>query len=79
MKESLTRKLSITILLSEPGIDFRGGEFQINDGIESEAKTINLKKGSLFAFPSYLIHRVSPVTKGTRRSIVVWVQGPKFK
>ncbi|MBU6339398.1 MAG: 2OG-Fe(II) oxygenase [Rickettsiales bacterium] len=78
-KLPLARKLSLSILLSEPGVDFEGGEFQINDSSEAKLKTLDMKKGTLVAFPSYIIHRVTPVTKGIRRSLVVWVEGPKFR
>jgi len=73
-----TRKLSMSLLLNEPGVDFEGGEFQINSGKESEAETIEFKRGRMVFFPSYAIHRVAPVTKGRRKSLVVWVTGPKF-
>ena len=73
------RKLSITFLLNEPGVDFEGGDFQINSGQEKDAETVELKKGRIIVFPSFMIHRVAPVTKGTRKSIVVWILGPKFK
>jgi PKHD-type hydroxylase len=79
LAHSLTRKLSLTLLLSDPGVDFEGGEFQINDSREEKAKTLEMKKGSLIAFPSFMIHRVKPVTKGIRKSLVIWVVGPKFK
>jgi PKHD-type hydroxylase len=36
-------------------------------------------KGMVILFPSWVIHRVTPVTKGVRKSIVVWVTGPKFR
>ena len=75
----LTRKLSLVLLLSEPGVDFEGGEFQMNVGSEDKLETLQMKKGTLIAFPSFMINRVTPVTKGTRRSIVIWVEGPKFK
>ena len=75
----LTRKLSLVLLLSEPGVDFEGGEFQMNVGSEDKLETLQMKKGTLIAFPSFMIHRVTPVTKGIRRSIVNWVEGPKFK
>ena len=74
-----TRKLSMTFLLNEPGVDFEGGEFQINSGQEKDAETVPLNKGRIIIFPSYMIHRVKPVTKGTRKSIVIWVVGPKFR
>jgi PKHD-type hydroxylase len=75
-----TRKLSLSMLLNEPGVDFEGGEFQINRGTdEAKVDTVTLKKGNIVAFPSFLLHRVKPVTKGIRRSLVIWVTGPKFK
>ena len=74
-----TRKLSMTFLLNEPGVDFEGGDFQINSGQEKDAETVPLNKGRIIMFPSFMIHRVKPVTKGIRKSIVIWVVGPKFK
>lgn len=74
-----TRKLSLTFLLNEPNVDFEGGEFQMNLGQEEKATTINMKKGDMILFPSFMIHRVKPVTKGIRKSIVAWVTGPKFR
>jgi len=38
-----------------------------------------MKKGDIIVFPSFMVHRVKPVTKGTRKSIVIWVLGPKFR
>lgn len=69
------RKLSLSLLLND---DFEGGEFQINTGKESEASTVQLKKGQIVLFPSFMIHRVKPITQGTRKSLVVWTLGPKF-
>ena len=69
------RKLSFTLLLND---DFEGGEFQFNKGKEEDATTVELKKGKIVMFPSFMIHRVTPVTKGIRKSLVVWVMGPKF-
>lgn len=72
-----TRKLSVTFLLNEPGKDFEGGEFQF--GLESSHETVPMKKGSLIMFPSFFLHRITPVTKGIRKSIVIWIEGPKFR
>lgn len=69
------RKLSLTMLLND---DFEGGEFQLNTGKEENAITVPVPKGRIIFFPSFMIHRVKPVTKGIRRSLVVWVIGPKF-
>ena len=74
-----TRKLSITFLVNDPEKDFEGGQFQINTGQEKDAESIPFKRGRIIVFPSFMIHRVAPVTKGIRKSIVVWVMGPKFR
>jgi PKHD-type hydroxylase len=66
----------MTLCLNE---NYEGGYFQINVGKESEPLFIQAKKGRAIFFPSFMIHRVTPVTLGTRRSLVVWVLGPKFK
>jgi len=65
--------------VNEPGDEYEGGEFQINNSDEKDAETIPTKKGRMILFPSFMIHRVAPVTKGKRKSVVVWVTGPKFK
>jgi len=69
----LHRKLSMTLLLNE---DFEGGDFEIN---MSKPQKINVKKGMAIFFPSFVLHRVSPVTKGIRKSLVIWVEGPRWK
>lgn len=74
---ALPRKLSISLLLSEPEEDFQGGEFEVTMG--DTPITCDQKKGRILAFPSWVMHRVTPVTGGNRKSIVVWVRGPKFK
>lgn len=71
-----TRKLSMTLLLND---DFDGGKFQLNLGQEKNCETIPTQRGRAILFPSYMIHRVTPVTSGTRKSIVVWCTGPKFQ
>ncbi len=73
------RKLSIVMLLAEPDVDFEGGEFMVNSGQEQDAEKVEMKKGRIIAFPSWMLHRVAPTTKGKRKSLVIWVMGPKFK
>lgn len=71
------RKLSMSLLLSDPK-EFQGGELQIM--AESDApKILEQKKGRAWFFPSFTLHRVTPVTTGMRRSLVLWVGGPAFK
>lgn len=78
MQSKETRKLTLILLLSDPDVDFKGGELQLNLGREDIAKTIEMPKGRIVAFPSFMIHQVKPVLSGIRKSIVVWVEGPKF-
>jgi len=69
-----TRKLSMSVQLSDAG-DYEGGELQFADSTQPGPKEI----GSLIVFPSFLTHRVKPVTSGTRKSMVSWVSGPAFR
>jgi PKHD-type hydroxylase len=73
------RKISLTLQLSDGGSDYEGGDFYFNNGDEIMIDQSLKKKGTLIAFPSFLLHKVSPVTKGTRRSLVAWIEGPNFK
>ena len=68
-----TRKLSMTIVLNS---DFEGGDFEIRDLPD---KVPRLEEGSIIVFPSFISHRVVPVTKGVRYSLVAWFVGPPFK
>jgi PKHD-type hydroxylase len=77
-KFNTTRKLSMVMCLSDPEKDFVGGEFQINNGNQNEPETVMMQRGRMIFFPSYMIHRVKPVTSGIRKSIVIWITGPKF-
>lgn len=71
------RKLSFVILLSDLS-DFDGGDFEISLG-KNTMKVEEFQKGTIIAFPSFLAHRVTPVTRGTRKTLVGWVMGPKFR
>lgn len=73
-----TRKLSMSMFLNDPS-EYKGGKFQFNEGTEKNAIDVPQKKGRMIVFPSFMIHRVTPVTKGVRKSLVVWVMGPKFR
>jgi PKHD-type hydroxylase len=72
--EKARRKLSLVCQLSDPS-EYEGGELQINTG---QIMVPEKEKGTVILFPSYLLHRVTPVTKGTRRSLVLWIEGPAF-
>jgi len=70
------RKLSISLVLSDPS-EYTGGDFEIMYG--KEPTRIPQLKGRALAFPSFMMHRVTPIITGVRRSLVIWVLGPKFK
>lgn len=70
------RKLSLVLQLTDPA-DYEGGDLEILSS--SEPSAVLKQRGLITVFPSYILHRVSPVTKGTRRTIVVWACGPAFK
>ena len=72
------RKLSIVIQLSDPS-DYEGGDFEIDSQYAQVPADQIRAKGSVLVFPSFLNHRVTPITKGERRSLVSWIQGPKFR
>lgn len=70
------RKLSMILQLSDPS-EYEGGDLQFMDS--SDPITAKKQKGLVYVFPSWVLHRVTPVTRGVRRSLVVWVTGPKFR
>jgi len=71
------RKISASILLTDPE-DYEGGEFQcVLHGSVDEPMTIKPKRGDAIFFASWMPHRVTPVTKGTRKSLVCWVMGER--
>lgn len=69
------RKLSIVIQLSDP-TTYEGGDFEF---LEIEQPEGFKDQGSILVFPSYNVHRVTEVTKGTRNSIVSWMEGPRWR
>jgi len=73
-----TRKLSLVMNLTAPGEDYEGGMFQMHAGNIGKPTDILLPKGKIIVFPSFMPHRVTPITSGIRKSIVIWVLGPKF-
>lgn len=74
---NVPRKISMSMLLSDPS-EFEGGEFQVMTSSD-KIETLEMQKGRAWFFPSYTLHRVAPVTKGVRRSLVLWVGGPPFR
>lgn len=71
-----SRKLSIVLQLTDPS-RYEGGNLQIMTS--TDPITIQKKRGFIAAFPSYQLHQVTPVVRGSRQSLVAWVSGPQFK
>lgn len=71
-----SRKISLTVQLTDPS-EYEGGNLQIM----TTETPVNVRKqrGLIAAFPSYTLHQVTPVTQGSRQSLVAWVSGPAFK
>tara|TARA_X000000950_G_scaffold65785_1_gene80933 strand:+ start:1768 stop:2364 length:597 start_codon:yes stop_codon:yes gene_type:complete len=78
-KRQSRRKLSLVIQLSDEN-DYTGGELQVHSGSDDdEIRAETKKQGSMIFFPSYLRHRVTPVTSGHRYSLVSWLSGQPYK
>ena len=71
-----TRKLSMSLILSDPQ-SYEGGKFTFK--LSEDEFEVEQKRGRIIFFPSFFLHKVHPVTKGIRKSIVAWVEGPKFR
>ena len=74
------RKISMTLLLSDPK-DFEGGDLELFCGntLDSEKNKFKLKQGYAVFFASFLLHRVIPVIKGNRKSLVMWFGGSPLR
>ena len=72
--EPPVRKISMTCLLS-PEHEFEGGDLEL----VKEGQAVKLQQGQAVFFASFIRHRVAPVTRGVRRSLVMWFGGPPLK
>ena len=73
------RKISLSAVLND---GYEGGDLlfrSLEDHSEVKETSIRPEKGDLVIFPSYIDHKVAPVTKGIRYSVVAWYGGPPFK
>ena len=77
----IPRKLSISVQLSDPD-SYEGGDLELCDADQNDENYIMRlprARGKLLMFPSWMPHRVTPVTSGVRHSLVGWVTGPPFR
>jgi PKHD-type hydroxylase len=70
------RKLTLSLQLSEPA-DYDGCELQVRAGHQIDIAP--KERGTLVAFPANVLHQVTPITRGQRRSLVIWAVGPEFR
>lgn len=68
-----TRKLSMVTFLTPPE-DYEGGNLCFMD----KGEPLRLPQGTTAIFPAYMLHKVEPVTRGTRYTLVSWAHGPSF-
>ena len=70
------RKLTIVVQLSD-STDYAGGSLELNPA--GLVLTASRTRGDAVVFPAFVLHRVAPVTAGTRYSLTLWVHGPTFR
>jgi PKHD-type hydroxylase len=75
-RRGVSRKLSAVLQLTDPA-QYEGGNLQVLTG----GNPVNIRKqrGLIAVFPSYILHQVTPVTQGSRQSLVTWLSGPAFR
>ncbi len=71
-----SRKLSLVLQLTDPS-QYEGGNLQVITS--GQPQTVRKQRGLVVAFPSYVLHQVTPVTSGSRQSLVAWITGPAFR
>ena len=70
------RKISISVQLSRPE-DYEGGDLELL--YSNSPRKLERTRGAFIAFPSFMLHRVTPVTRGTRWSLVAWILGTRWR
>jgi len=70
------RKISISLQLTDPE-HYKGCELEVEAG--HGCYVAERARGALIAFPSYVLHRVTPIESGIRKSLVIWISGPAFR
>lgn len=77
------RKITLIWQLSDTD-EYEGGDLEITDSFDEhnllQDHTAAMRmKGTVLAFPSYMLHRITPITRGVRRSMVSWIGGPSWR
>lgn len=74
----IQRKLSVSLQLSDES-DYEGGELQFLNTGQNAMYLAPKERGTIIVFDSRVKHRVRPITKGARKSLVAWMMGPRWK
>ena len=74
----VSRKLSVVTFLTDAS-EYEGGHFELIITNPNEPVRVKKQRGLTIAFPSWMIHQVTPVTSGSRQSLVAWVTGPNLR
>lgn len=77
LRNNRVRKLSVILQLTDEH-DYEGGNLELHLGNDNNLFKAHRNKGALIMFPSYILHRVTPVTQGKRNSLVGWITGKPF-
>lgn len=72
----VSRKLSASLQLTD-GALYEGCDLELQGG--SQIEVASRSRGALVVFPSYVLHRVTPIRSGTRKAVVIWSTGPNFR
>ena len=70
------RKLTLSLQLSESS-DYDGCDLEVRAG--NAIDRAPRERGTLIAFPANVLHRVTPITSGVRKALVIWAAGPEFR
>lgn len=70
------RKLSFSVQLSDPA-RYEGCDLELHGA--TDISPAPRDRGAVIVFPSYVLHRVTPIKSGTRKSLVAWISGPRFR
>jgi PKHD-type hydroxylase len=77
LKSESCSDIKLTVIVNITTEPYSGGEFQLFLNQERTISSLNAP-GSVIVFPSWIQHRVTPVTSGIRKSLSFWIIGPKF-
>jgi PKHD-type hydroxylase len=75
-RDNEPRKISMSLQLTDPA-DYEGCRLVLEAG--DGPHVAEAARGTVISFPSYVLHRVTPIESGTRKSLVIWVSGPEFR